>query len=88
MSLFYGEGDLKRTIQIGALVRWESDDPTATWGGLIRFMLGKDGMEDSFGSPGLSDTYWIHRTRQGFFDWTPAVEGEDAFPLMANEASR
>lgn len=83
ISLFYGEGDLKRTIQIGALAGWDSDNPTATWGGLIGFMIGKDGVEEAFGSPGLSDTYRIHRTRRGFFDWTPAMEGEDAFPLMA-----
>ena len=83
VSLFYGEGDLKRTIQIGALAGWDSDNPTATWGGLLGFLLGKEEVEAAFGSPGLSDTYWIHRTRRGFFDWTPAVEGEDVFPLMA-----
>ena len=35
ISLFYGGGDLKRTIQIGSLAGWDSDTPTATWGGLL-----------------------------------------------------
>lgn len=45
VSLFYGEGDLKKTIKIGSLSGWDSDNPTATWGGLIGFMIGKDGVE-------------------------------------------
>ena len=42
ISLFYGGGDLKRTIQIGTLAGWDSDNPTATWGGLLGFILGKE----------------------------------------------
>jgi len=49
ISLLYGEGDLKETIKIGTLAGWDSDNPTATWGGLIGFMLGKDAIEDEFG---------------------------------------
>lgn len=48
ISLFYGEGDFKRTIQIGTLCGWDSDNPTATWGGLLGFMLGREGVENSF----------------------------------------
>ena len=40
ISLFYGEGDLKETIKIGTLAGWDSDNPTATWGGLLGFMYG------------------------------------------------
>ena len=65
MSLFYGEGDLKETIKIGALTGWDSDNPTATWGGLLGFMIGKDGIEKSFGRT-FSNRYNIHRTRQNF----------------------
>ncbi|MBK1879268.1 ADP-ribosylglycohydrolase family protein [Pelagicoccus mobilis] len=83
VSLFYGEGDLKRTIQIGSLAGWDSDNPTATWAGLIGFMLGEDGVAEAFGVSDFSDTYWIHRTRRGFPDRTPDLEGEDRFPLMA-----
>lgn len=82
VSLFYGEGDLKETIKIGALAGWDSDNPTATWGGLIGFMLGKDGVEAAFGK-NLSNRYNIHRTRQGF-----ANDGVDNFNDMATKGLR
>jgi hypothetical protein len=65
VSLFYGEGDLKETIKIGTLTGWDSDNPTATWGGLIGFMIGKDGIESTFGQT-FSNRFNIHRTRQNF----------------------
>ena len=65
VSLFYGEGDLKETIKIGTLAGWDSDNPTATWGGLIGFMIGKDGIESAFGRT-FSNRFNIHRTRQNF----------------------
>lgn len=65
VSLFYGEGDIKETIKIGALCGWDSDNPTATWGGLLGFMLGKEGVEREFGRK-FSNTFNIHRTRIGF----------------------
>lgn len=83
VSWFYGEGDIVRTIQIGSLTGWDSDNPTATWGGLLGFMIGKSGVESAFKQDNLSDTYWIHRTRRGFPDRTPEQEGEDTFKGMA-----
>jgi hypothetical protein len=77
VSLFYGEGDLKETIKIGTLAGWDSDNPTATWGGLIGFMLGKDGIERTFGRQ-FSDRFNIHRTRQNFPN-----HGIDTFDNMA-----
>lgn len=79
VSLFYGEGDLKETIKIGALAGWDSDNPTATWGGLIGFMLGKEGVEKEFGRK-FSNRFHIHRTRQGFPN-----EGIDTFDAMAQK---
>ena len=76
VSLFYGEGDLKETIKIGTLAGWDSDNPTATWGGLIGFILGKDGVEAAFGRM-FSNRYHIHRTRQNF------PQGTDTFEEMA-----
>jgi len=84
VSLFYGEGDLKRTIQIGVLCGWDSDNPTATWGGLLGFMMGKSAVLSTFaaeGNPSLD--FWIHRTRQNFPDQNGAQPGEDSFSLMA-----
>ncbi len=77
VSLFYGEGDFKETIKIGVLAGWDSDNPTATWGGLLGFMLGKDRVEAAF-NRSFSDQFNIHRTRQNFPN-----DGIDNFGNMA-----
>jgi hypothetical protein len=79
VSLLYGEGDLKETIKIGVLAGWDSDNPTATWGGMLGFMLGKKGVEAAFGKE-LSSTFNIHRTRKGFSN-----NGIDNFENMAQK---
>ncbi len=79
VSLFYGEGDLIKTIKIGTLAGWDSDNPTATWGGLIGFMIGKDGIEECFGRK-FSNQFNIHRTRQNFPN-----NGIDNFENMAKK---
>jgi hypothetical protein len=77
VSLYYGEGDLTQTIQIGSLCGWDSDNPTATWAGLIGFLMGSEAIDDTFGL-NLSRTFHIHRTRQGFPN-----QGIDTFSNMA-----
>ena len=77
VSLLYGEGDLKETIKIGVLCGWDSDNPTSTWGGLLGFMYGKEGVENAFGRK-FSDKYNIHRTRVNFPN-----DGLDNFENMA-----
>ena len=79
ISLFWGEGNLKRTIKIGTLTGWDSDNPTSTWGGLIGFIIGKKGVEKEFNRK-FSEKYFIHRTRQNF-DYEV-----DNFDNMANTA--
>ncbi|WP_190809386.1 ADP-ribosylglycohydrolase family protein [Flagellimonas sp. S3867] len=79
VSLFYGEGDFKETIKIGTLAGWDSDNPTATWGGLIGFMVGKEGIEKTFNRK-FSNRYNIHRTRQNFPN-----DGIDTFENMAQK---
>ena len=86
VSLFYGEGNIVRTIQIGTLTGWDSDNPTATWGGLLGFMIGSQGIGEAFAEDNLSQTYWIHRTRRSFPDHTPEQLGEDTFSMMAQRA--
>ncbi|MBT8116065.1 MAG: ADP-ribosylglycohydrolase family protein [Arenicella sp.] len=83
VSLFYGQGDLPETIRIGTLTGWDSDNPTATWGGLLGFMMGKEAVQGAFGGEPLSELYWISRTRRGFPDYTPENIGEDTFSMMA-----
>jgi len=65
ISLFYGEGDFKETLKIASLAGWDSDNPAATWGGMLGLILGKDGIERAFDRE-FSDEYYIHRTRKGF----------------------
>lgn len=77
VSLFYGEGDLLETIKIGSLAGWDSDNPTATWGGLIGFMMGANEIEKAFETK-LSNEFHIHRTRQNFPN-----NGIDTFENMA-----
>lgn len=83
VSLFYGRGDFKRTVRIGTLCGWDSDNPTATWGGLLGFMLGRAGVEKAFPDHELSTLYHIGRTRINFSDRTPGLPGDDSFELMA-----
>ena len=78
VSLFYGEGNYQETVKIAVLAGWDSDNPAATWGGLLGFLYGKQGIEESFGQE-FSDRYHIHRTRTGF----PVPDGVDTFPAMA-----
>lgn len=76
ISLFYGKENIKETIKIGSLVGWDSDNPTATWGGLLGFMIGKEGIEKAFNLK-FSNQFNIHKTRQNF------PNGIDTFKNMA-----
>lgn len=78
VSLFFGEGDFKETVKIAVLAGWDSDNPAATWGGLLGFMEGQAGLERLFGRK-FSERYNIHRTRKGF----PVPNGVDNFEAMA-----
>lgn len=66
VSLLFGEGDFKRTVQIGTLSGQDSDNPTATWGGLLGFMYGLDGLQKHFDKFDFSQEYDISRTRINF----------------------
>ena len=79
VSLLFGEGDYQETVKIAVLAGWDSDNPAATWGGLLGFMYGKQGIEEAFGQE-FSSRYNIHRTRTGF----PVPDGIDTFDNMAN----
>lgn len=79
ISLFYGEGNIVETIKIGTLAGWDSDNPTATWGGLLGFIIGKEGVEKAFNRK-FSSQFNIHRTRIGFPN-----NGIDSFENMAEK---
>ena len=65
-------------MKIAVLAGWDSDNPAATWGGLLGFIYGREGVEETFGRK-FSDRYNIHRTRTGF----PVPNGVDNFNDMA-----
>ena len=77
VSLLYGEGNLVETIKIAVLSGWDSDNPAATWGGLLGFMAGKSGVEQAFNRK-FADKFNIHRTRGNFLN-----NGIDNFNQMA-----
>ncbi|MBO6794983.1 MAG: ADP-ribosylglycohydrolase family protein [Balneolaceae bacterium] len=79
ISLFYGEGDYIETVKIGTLAGWDSDNPTATWGGLLGFIIGKERIVKLFGRT-FSNRFNIHRTRQNFPN-----NGIDTFDNMARK---
>ena len=84
MALLYGEGDFRRTVQIGTLSGWDSDNGTATMGGLLGLLYGYDYLLEQFAEVELSDRYRIHRTRPTMPDYVPDdSEAEDTFSLMA-----
>ncbi len=84
MAILYGEGDFKRTVQIGMLSGWDSDNGTATMGGLLGLMMGTEALEAQFPDVVLSDRYHIYRTRENLPDYLPDdFDAEDTFTMIA-----
>jgi hypothetical protein len=81
MALLYGQMDFPRTVQIGTLSGWDSDNGTATMGGLVAFIRGQSFLDEY---SWVSDNFWITRTRDDLPDYTPGptFDGEDTFTLM------
>ena len=77
ISLLYGEGDYKKTVKIAALCGWDSDNPAATWGGMLGFIYGAEKIKKLF-EVEMSEKYNIHRTRINFSN-----NGIDDFKNMA-----
>ena len=83
-GLLYGHGDYRRTVQICTLWGWDSDNATATLGGLLGFMLGPEGLAGAFPAVTFSERFDIDRTRDGMPDHLPAdPAAQDTFRLMA-----
>lgn len=80
ISLLYGEGDYKKTIRIGSMCGWDSDNPTATWGGLLGLLYGHKDLQVYFDKYDFSNQYNIARTR---FNLPQDI---DDFDDMANRA--
>jgi hypothetical protein len=81
MCLLYGEMDMRRTVRIGSLSGWDSDNPTATMGGLVGLVLSYDKLVSQFPEQAtFSDRYNINRTRTNMPDYLPNDNSaEDTF---------
>jgi len=87
LALLFGEGELVRTIRIGTLSGWDSDNGTATMGGLLGLLRGEAWVRAELaaaGHPEVSDRYRIARTRVGFpqESYTLAEIAELALPRV------
>ena len=84
VALLYGQGEYRRTVQIGTLSGWDADNGTATMGGLLGLLYGYDALAAQFPTEQLSDRYQVTLTRDNLPDHLPAdPEAEDSFTLMA-----
>lgn len=81
MCLLYGEMDMRRTVRIGSLSGWDSDNPTATMAGLVGLVLGYEKLVAQFPEQAtFSDRYNIDRTRTNMPDYLPGDNSaEDTF---------
>jgi hypothetical protein len=84
IALLYGGCDYRRTVQIGTLSGWDSDNATATLGGMLGLMLGMEQLRAQFPGQTFSDRYRILNTRQNLPDYLPADPwAQDTFTMMA-----
>lgn len=80
LALLFGEGSFRRTVQIGTLSGWDSDNGTATMGALVALIGGMAELRRAFPGARLSERYHIHRTRPTLPDRLPEDgEAEDTF---------
>ncbi len=85
MALLYGGGDYRRTVRIGTLAGWDSDNPTATMGGLLGLLYGTAEIRAMFPEVALSDRYHSARTRDNLPDFLPGdPAAEDTFALLVD----
>jgi len=88
MCLLYGRCDYKRTVQIGTLSGWDSDNATATMGGLIGLMLGHEALVAQFPGRAFSDRFDINRTRLNLPDRLPGdPQAQDTLLMMAQRSA-
>lgn len=84
IALLYGQGDYRRTVQIGTLTGWDSDNGTATMGALVGLLIGYDALIAQFPEVNFSDRFWILRTRDDLPDHLPNdPQAEDTLQMMA-----
>ncbi|SDU79013.1 ADP-ribosylglycohydrolase family protein [Jiangella alkaliphila] len=88
-QFLYGEGDLTRTIQIGTLMGWDSDNPPASLAGLIGLMRGSEYVAAELAEEGIAPTerFNAYRTRDNLPDYLPDdPAATDTFTMMGERA--
>lgn len=78
VSLFWGNSSLLTTVKIGSLCGWDSDNPTATWAGLIGFIEGEESIKaqiksakpSNYSGGNLPSSYNIGQTTKIEEVWT------------------
>ncbi|MFZ4573240.1 MAG: ADP-ribosylglycohydrolase family protein [Phycisphaerales bacterium] len=84
MALLYGQCDYRRTVQVGTMSGWDSDNGTATMGGLLGLMGGRSAVQSAFPGSNLSDLYDIDSRRDNMPDYVPQnAAAEDTLTMMA-----
>ncbi|MGK3994297.1 ADP-ribosylglycohydrolase family protein [Sorangium sp. So ce1024] len=84
MALLFGEGSFRRTVQIGTLSGWDSDNGTATMGALVALLGEMAELQRAFPGARLPERYHVHRTRPTLPDRLPDDrEAEDTFADIA-----
>jgi hypothetical protein len=84
IALLYGECDYRKSVRIGTLSGWDSDNCTATLGGMVGLMLGYQELTAQFPGVTFSDRFDIYRTRDNLPDYLPAdAAAQDTLTLMA-----
>ncbi|MBC7773082.1 MAG: ADP-ribosylglycohydrolase family protein [Pyrinomonadaceae bacterium] len=84
MSLLYGQGDYRRTMQIGTLAGWDCDNQPATMGGLLGLMQGYDRIFSQFPGQSISDRFTVRVTRDNLPDYLPHdPAAEDTLRLLS-----
>ena len=86
IAVLYGQGDFTKTVQIGTLSGWDSDNGTATMGGLLGILVGTQAIRDEFPGIPLSMEYNIGRTRSGFTNPGPFFSFEELANRMIDVA--
>lgn len=85
VGLLYGECDFRKTVRICTCFGWDSDNATATLGGMIGLMQGYASLTAQFPGTNFSDRFWISRTRDNLPDYLPNdPAAEDTLSLMAD----
>ncbi|AUX23965.1 hypothetical protein SOCEGT47_044960 [Sorangium cellulosum] len=84
MALLFGGGSFLRTVQIGTLSGWDSDNGTATMGALVALIGGMEELRRAFPGERVSERYHVHRTRPTLPDRLPEDrEAEDTFTAVS-----